>query len=170
MSVLVANTSVSATSLSYEEIQRRKATELPRIRLDTNEDEVRVPARQSPQMRRCPHCNSDVKELLMSSSADLWSENGDTPRHGRRAEWFLPNRLRVIRRRRTSGNIIHWSTKRKKIRENSSSKEVSKTLRPHLRHKRNHEEEQRRLGNRWDGHAGAGVFSHEQKNLARYRC
>jgi hypothetical protein len=31
----------------------------------------------------------------------------------------------------------------------------------------NHKEEQRRLGNRWDGHAGAGVFSLEQKKFSK---
>jgi hypothetical protein len=57
-------------------MQRRKAAEPTRIRLDTNEDEVRVPARQSPQILHCPDCDSDAKELLVSGRFDLRSENG----------------------------------------------------------------------------------------------
>jgi hypothetical protein len=56
----------------------------------------RSPARQSPQMRRCPDCDSDAKELLMPSSVGLQSENGDTRRQRTRAEWFLSHRLRAI--------------------------------------------------------------------------
>lgn len=88
--------SVLVSSLSYERMQGRKAAEPTQIRSGTNEDGVQAPAEQSLQVLRCPHCASDVKELLMSSSVDLQSENGDTPRQGR-AEWFLPHGLRAIR-------------------------------------------------------------------------